>query len=52
MKAMKERRIGKNWTIGWYPFNRVWQVRKINSADSDTDFEICCGALQIAHWKR
>ena len=49
---MKERRISKNWTIGWYPFSRAWQVRKINSADSDTDFEICCGALQIVHWKK
>ena len=52
MMKMKEKRIGKNWTIGWYPFNRVWQVRKINSVDSDTDFEIFCCALKIAHLKR
>lgn len=49
---MKEHKLFGNWTIGWYPWDKEWKVRKIKVYDYDVDFEICFGKLQILHWKK
>lgn len=46
---MKEIKLVGKWTIGWYNFSE-WGFRKM-FADSDTDYEICLGRLQICHWR-
>jgi hypothetical protein len=47
---MKEIKLIGNWTIGWYPMFNEWFIG-CRGEDSDTDFEICLGKLNICHWK-
>jgi hypothetical protein len=51
MKQMKEKKLTKKWTIGWYPVMPMWHIGK-QGIDSDTDFEICFGCLQFLHWRK
>ena len=46
---MKERKLVGRWTIGLYQFSD-WRIGGTGE-DSDTDFEICLGRLQILHWR-
>ena len=46
---MKERKLVGRWTIGWYCFSE-WRIG-YTGADTDTDFEICLGRLQLLHWR-
>lgn len=48
---MKERKLFGNWTIGWYPMFNEWFIG-CRGEDSDTDFEICLGKLNICHWRK
>ena len=47
---MKEIKLFDNWTIGYYPHFADWRIGKMGE-DSDTDFEICLGKIQLCHWK-
>ena len=47
---MKEIKLFRNWTIGWYPLFTKWFIGK-SAPDNDTSFEICLGNLHICQWR-